>query len=182
MTQPPAAQLAVAAPVAAPEPATPEPAAPAPPPAWDRSPVPPVAATVPVPTFESTAAVEPPPVETRAITAPSQPEPEPEHAADSEPAGETKENSAGWSIVEPASKETPAGGSARPVEESEDKQPAWDIVPHQRHERDQDFLLAQPPSYSRHHPAVQTVLSYAVLVGALVVVLLGVLLMLATSR
>ncbi len=168
------------------------PAAPsASPPAWDTSPLPqppapaqpaPAAATVPVPAFRSTASVEPPPVEVPATIEPPAPEPEPLPDTAAEPPAEQKAPAEAWSIVEPKAKEPRAERSSAAAGQLDEKQPAWDVVPHQRHTRDEDGLLTQPVPYTRRQSTVQNVLSYVVLVGALVVVLLGVLLMLATSH
>ncbi len=95
-----------------------------------------------------------------------------------------------WSIVGQGGEEIPAdsvaaGGTARAErakkgEQKEGKRAPWDIIPHTRHKHEEVNLVI-----GREAPKEtigMTLLSYAGLVGALVVVLLGVLLMVATTR
>ena len=192
----PSSTAPVEPPPAAPDEQVPiEPAMPAAEAPWEPAPLP------EQPVFEPAAAVpaeappEPPPF--------VPPEPEP-------PVEPAKPVGAGWSIVGQGGEEIsadeigaePARGTVKEEKKGkkgkrakdedkdrveEEKVPvgaasgaAWDVVPHTRgrHEELNLASLADAPKES----VGMTLLSYAGLVGALVVVLLGVLLMVATSR
>jgi hypothetical protein len=161
-----------------------------------------------MPAAEAPWTPEPPAFEAAAaVPAEAPPEPPPFVPPEPEPPIEpAKPIGAGWSIVgqggeeisadqigaEPArgtAKEEKKGkkGKGRKEEKEEEPAPvgaasgaAWDVVPHAR-ARHEEINLANVPDGPKESVGM-TLLSYAGLVGALVVVLLGVLLMVATSR
>lgn len=114
------------------------------------------------------------------------PEPPPPATLPMEPAGaapapapaESGGSGQAWSVVETEGKhgsaQPPAADRAAPPAEG---QAGWSVLPH-GDQRDDGLLGAEAPKES----LATTLLTYAGLVGALVVVLLGVVLMLATSH
>ncbi|MEP7105193.1 MAG: hypothetical protein ABI838_05045, partial [Chloroflexota bacterium] len=94
-----------------------------------------------------------------------------------------------WSIVGQGGEEIPSdapGAGGTPREEAakradkKEKRAAWDVIPHSRGKHEEvNLLMGQD---APKETIGMTLLSYAGLVGALVVVLLGVLLMVATTR
>jgi hypothetical protein len=115
-------------------------------------------------------------------------------AADATPALEPVTADAGrsvqsWSIVGQGGEEIPAdtlapAGAGRAGREKggqkEAKRAPWDVIPHSRSKHEAvNLLMGQD---APRESMGMTLLSYAGLVGALVVVLLGVLLMVATTR
>lgn len=107
-----------------------------------------------------------------------------------EPAAAGGRSMQSWSIVGQGGEEIPAdslgvGGTARAEaagkgEEKPAKRGRWDVIPHSRHKHEEvNLLMGQE---APKETVGMTLLSYAGLVGALVVVLLGVLLMVATTR
>jgi hypothetical protein len=154
------------------------------------------AAPNPTETYEAPPA-EPPAFEPAAASAtPAAPEP----PAYVEPEPVAAEPAKAWSIVGEGGEEISADaigtGPARaepkkgdkkgqkedqlPGDKKEEQRAAWDVVPHTRGKHE-DLNLGNLEEAPKETMGM-TLLSYAGLVGALVVVLLGVLLMVATTR